>query len=121
MILKDRKILQARATEVIEVRTDAGFHLHLTEGLSLEYSGEMFLTVGREGDESARPLSGLSAGQLTALISARPLSWVVFNDGDQRIVFSNRWFLESRVRPGETWRLVLGGGAVLTHPPAPGQ
>ena len=47
----------------------------------------------------------------------RPLSWVIFNSGDHRIVFSNTWFLTLDTEQNDVWRLDLGDGGVLTYPP----
>ncbi|WP_019630201.1 hypothetical protein [Actinomadura atramentaria] len=115
--IEDRKILQARGTRVVEVDAAPSFRLLLTDGLKLEYDGEVTYKLGGESIRSARPLSTLPPEQVNRLVAARPLSWVVFNTGDQRIVFSNAWYLYLSVDSGQSWRLDLGDGVTLTHPP----
>lgn len=116
--LDDRKILRAKDARVIEVRADPAFLLRLTGGLTLEFSGRVRHTRGPRGAGSAPPrlLKEFSPEELSTLISATPLSWVVFNDGDQRIIFSNRWHLTLEFEPGDKWRLDLGDGRILTYP-----
>lgn len=115
---EDRKILKARETQVVEVRSDPDFYLRLSSGATLEFNGTVIHSVGPRGEGAVRrPLTDLPAEDLSTLISARPLSWVVFHSGSQRIVFSNTWFLTLTPGSGDTWRLDLGDGRVLTYPP----
>jgi hypothetical protein len=103
---EDRKILKTRETQVIEVRSVPDFYLRLSNGATFEFNGTVIHSFGARGDAVRRPLTAVPAEDLSTLISARPLSWVVFNSGSQRIMFSN-----------DTWRLDLGDGRVLTYPP----
>lgn len=112
----DRKILKARGSRVVEVRSAPDFYLRLSNEATLEFDGTVVHSIGSVRS-ARRPLTDLSAGDLAGLISERPLSWVVFDSGSQRIVFSNSWFLTLRPGSGEKWRLNLGDGRVLTHPP----
>lgn len=115
---EDRKILKARDAQVVEVHSVPGFYLRLSNGATLEFSGMVIHSVGPRGESAVRrPLAALTVEDLSTLISARPLSWVVFNSGSQRIVFSNSWFLTLKPGPDDTWRLDLGDGRVLTYPP----
>ncbi|GAA4631352.1 hypothetical protein GCM10023196_060460 [Actinoallomurus vinaceus] len=77
---------------------------------------ESIHSIGPTVDAVTRPLTALPAEALSTLISARPLSWVAFNSGFQRIMFSNKWFLTMEPGPDDTWRLDLGDGRV-TYPP----
>jgi hypothetical protein len=116
--MEDRKILKARDAEVVEVRSAPGFYLRLSSGVTLEFTGMVIHSVGPRGEDAVRrPLTALSTEDLSTLISARPLSWVVFNSGSQRIVFSNSWFLTLKPGSDDIWRLDLGDGRVLTYPP----
>ncbi len=115
---EDRKILIARDAEVIEVRSVPDFYLRLSNGAILEFDGVVTHSIGPRNKRAVRrALAELSPGQLAHLVSARPLSWVIFNSGDQRIVFSNTWFLTLDTEPNDAWRLDLGDGRVLTYPP----
>ena len=114
---EDRKILKARETHVVEVRAVPDFYLRLSSGVILEFNGTVIHSFGARVDAERRPLTALPAEDLPTLISATPLSWVVFNSGSQRIMFSNTWLLKIRPGPDDAWRLDLGDGRVLTYPP----
>lgn len=114
---EDRKILKARETQVVEVRSVPDFYLRLSDGATLEFNGTVIHSFGARADAVSQPLTALPAEDLSTLISARPLSWVVFNSGSQRIMFSNTWFLTLKPGSDDTWRLDLGDGRVLTYPP----
>jgi hypothetical protein len=115
---EDRKILKAREAHVVEVRSVPDFYLRLSNGTTFEFNGTVIHSIGPRGEDAVRrSLTALPAEDLSTLISARPLSWVVFHEGSQRIVFSNTWFLTLTPGPDDTWRLDLGDGRVLTHPP----
>ncbi|MFC6934366.1 hypothetical protein ACFQHO_31140 [Actinomadura yumaensis] len=113
----DRKILRLRDAKVLEVRAAPRFFLRLTGDVELDFTGEVVHTLGpRTPDAHRRLLSEFSQHELSELISAAPASWVVFNTGAQRIVFSNRWHLTMTPKPGDSWRLDLGDGEILTYP-----
>jgi hypothetical protein len=114
---EDRKILKAREAQVVEVRSVPDLYLRLSNGATFEFNGTVIHSVGARVDAVCRPLTALPAEDLSTLISARPLSWVVFDSGSQRIVFSNSWFLTLKPGSDDTWRLDLGDGRVLTYPP----
>lgn len=115
---EDRKILRAREAEVVEVRAVPDLYLRLSNKAVLEFNGIVTQSVGPRNKRAVRrPLADFSTDELFTLISTRPLSWVVFNSGRQRIVFSNTWFLTLYTGPDDTWRLDLGDGHVLTYPP----
>jgi hypothetical protein len=113
---EDRKILQARQAQVVDVRADPDFYLRLSNGAALEFNGTVIHSFGARVDTERRLLTALPAEDLSTLISASPLSWVVFNSGSQRIMFSNTWLLKLRPGLDDTWRLDLGDGRVLTYP-----
>ena len=116
--IADRKIIKARETRVAEIHSVPGFYLRLSDGTTLEFNGTVIHSVGPRGENAVlRPLTALSAEDISTLVSTRPLSWVVFNSGSQRIVFSNAWFLTLKPGPEDTWRLDLGNGRVLIYPP----
>lgn len=116
--LEDRKILQARDAVVLEVRADPQFFLQLSNGIRLEYSGTVRQTIGPGGAPNAapRPLSDFNSEELVQLLGSRPLSWVIFNSGAQRIVFSNKWHLAVSPGVGDSWNLDFGDGQVLSYP-----
>ena len=114
---KDRKILKAREAHVVEVRSVPDFYLRLSNGATFEFNGTVIHALGLRKNAVRRPLTDFPAEDLSTLISARPLSWVVFHSGSQRIMFSNSWLLNLKPGPDDTWRLDLGDGRVLTHPP----
>jgi hypothetical protein len=114
---EDRKILKARETQVVQVRSVPDFYLRLSNGATFEFNGTVIHSFGARGDAVRRPLTAVPAEDLSTLISARPLSWVVFHSGSQRIMFSNSWFLTLDPGSDDTWRLDLGDGRVLTYPP----
>ncbi|TDD95635.1 hypothetical protein [Actinomadura rubrisoli] len=115
---EDRKILKVREAQVAEVRAVPSFYLRLSDGTALEYSGTVIHSVGPRGENAVlRPLTALTAEDLSSLISARPLSWVVFASGSQRIMFSNSWLLTLKPGPDDIWRMDLRDGHTLTYPP----
>lgn len=114
---EDRKILKAREAQVVEVHSVPDFYLRLSSGATLEFNGTVIHSVGPRKNAVRRPLTALPAEDLSTLIFARPLSWVVFHSGSQRIMFSNTWFLTLTPGSDDTWRLDLGDGRVLTYPP----
>ena len=115
----DRKVLKARETQVVEVRAVPHFYVRLSDGTTFEFDGTVLHSFGVNVEAVKRrtPLDALSARDLGALVCERPLSWVVFNSGSHRIVFSNAWFLTLKPGPDETWRLDLGDGRRFAHPP----
>ncbi|MFI0367887.1 hypothetical protein ACH35V_08400 [Actinomadura sp. 1N219] len=115
---EDRKILQARQCEVIEVHVIPHLVLRLTGDVCLEFSGRVLHTTGARTEENpGKDLAELAEHELSSLLFSKPLSWVVFNTGNQRIVFSNHWHLALKASLGDTWRLELGHGRTLTYPP----
>ncbi|MBO2461426.1 hypothetical protein [Actinomadura violacea] len=112
---EDRKILRVRGARVVEVRAAPAFFLRLTGGLVLEFGGPVLHTLGPRGEGSAAPrsLGEFSDEELAGLVGASPLSWVVFDGGDQRIVFSNSWHLTLEAEAGDSWSLELGDGSRL--------
>ncbi len=114
---EDRKILQARETQVVEFHATPDFYLRVSNGATLEFNGTVIHSFGARVDAPRRPLTALPAEDLPTLLSATPLSWVVFNSGTQRIMFSNTWLLKIKPGPDQTWRLNLGDGRMLTYPP----
>lgn len=117
--IEDRKIMRVRDARVLEIRATPAFHLRLTNGVTFDFDGTVMHTIGRRGGyPDPRPLTELPPGELSSVISTRPLSWVIFNDGAHRIVFSNAWQLTMDPEPGDTWRVVLSDGETFTYPPA---
>jgi hypothetical protein len=114
---EDRRILRARDGRVLEVGAASGFFLRLSNGASLEFAGTVSQTVGpRGGDNPIRGIDTFSREELSELVSTRPLSWVIFDNGDHRIVFSNGWHLALRVGDEGHWTLDMGDGTVLSFP-----
>lgn len=109
--------MKARETRVAEVHSVPGFYLRLSDGTALEFAGTVIQSVSPRVNAVRRPLTALSAEDLSTLVSTRPLSWVIFNSGSQRIMFSNTWLLTLTPGPEDTWRVDLGDGRVLTYPP----
>ncbi|HEX2316771.1 MAG TPA: hypothetical protein VHJ17_23700 [Thermomonospora sp.] len=114
-----RKILHLRHTHVAEVRLRPTFGLRLSNGVVLDYTGTVTRTIGsiKAPGASPRSLTDMDAAEVDALRNTTPLSWVVFNSGGQRIVLSDQWHLAVRPGPGDSWRLDLADGRVLTYPP----
>ncbi|REE96694.1 hypothetical protein [Thermomonospora umbrina] len=116
--IEDRKIMNFRDSRVLEIKVAPAFHLRLTNGVTFDFDGTVMYTVGRRGGPPApRPLTELPREELSSVVSTRPLSWVVFNDGAHRIAFSNAWELTLDPQEGGTWRMSLSDGEILTHPP----
>lgn len=115
--LDDRKILRVRDAQVAEIRAVPDFYMRLNNGVTLEFNGTVNWAIGRVGGHpEPRTLSMLSQDQLDDVIGATPLSWVVFNDGGQRIVLSRALHLTFDPGQGERWRLQLTDGTVFTYP-----
>lgn len=114
---EDRKILKAREVQVVEVRSAPAFYIRLSDGTTLEYNGTVTRSLGARANAPRQPLTTVPAEELSTLIATTPLSWVVFNTGNQRIMFSNSWLLTMKPDPDDTWRLDLADGRVLTYPP----
>ncbi|GAB3279103.1 hypothetical protein GCM10027589_05520 [Actinocorallia lasiicapitis] len=114
----DRRILEARDAHVVKVTVTPSLELHLSTGLELHYQGPVEHILGASSHPDARRLDFLTfpPKALNLLIGARPLSWVVFHTGDQRIVFSNSWMLTLRPHPNDSWRLNFPNIAPWTHP-----
>jgi hypothetical protein len=112
-----RRVLRARGSRVVEVGVLPYFFLRLSSGASLWFEGAVSRTVGpRGGDNPVEAIEALSSEELSGLVSMRPLSWVIFDNGNHRIVFSNGWHLALRVGDGGGWTLDMGDGAVLSFP-----
>ena len=86
---EDRKILQARETQVVEFHATPDFYLRVSNGATLEFNGTVIHSFGARVDAPRRPLTALPAEDLPTLLSATPLSWVVFNSGTQRITLKH--------------------------------
>ncbi|MFI0444451.1 hypothetical protein [Actinomadura sp. 6N118] len=116
---EDRKILKVRDAHVVQIQASPHFLLRLSNGVTLESTAPVLQTIGsiNSPNASPRPVTALPAAELQALVSARPLSWVIFNTGDQRIVFSNKWHLDLTPGPNDTWQLKANDNDILTYPP----
>ncbi|MEV5568541.1 hypothetical protein AB0L06_00710 [Spirillospora sp. NPDC052269] len=92
------------------------FFLRLVNGLILTSSKPPGLRASINWRAPVTSFTEIPREELDGLIGARPLSWVVFNDGDHRISFSNRWIVVLEPEEGDDWKIDLPDGSSIRFP-----
>ncbi|WP_157429833.1 hypothetical protein [Actinomadura oligospora] len=113
---EDRKILQFRDLQVTHIALHPKLVMKLTGGVSFESTALPLKKASPAYGAPVTSFAELSQREVEGLIGARPLSWAIFDDGDHRMVFSNKWHVLLAPGADDSWELQVPGEPPLTFP-----